>query len=58
MEINIEKELQTLKSEYNVFKEGLEKQETLNEKSFSNLSGNGRRWPSARKSETECWAMS
>ena len=45
MEINIEKELQTLKSEYNVFKEGLEKQETLNE-------------PSARKSETECWAMS
>ena len=50
MEINIEKELQTLKSEYNVFKEGLEKQETLNE--------NGRRWPSARKSETECWAMS
>ena len=55
MEINIEKELQTLKSEYNVFKEGLEKQET---KSFSNPSGNGLRWPSARKSETECWAMS
>lgn len=56
MEINIEKELQTLKSEYNVFKEGLEKQETLNEK-FSNPSGNGRRWPSTRKSEIECWAM-
>lgn len=54
MEINIEKELQTLKSEYNVFKEGLEKQETLNEK-FSNPSGNGLRWPSARKSETGCW---
>ena len=32
MEINIEKEFQTLKSEYNMFKEGLEKQETLNEK--------------------------
>lgn len=37
MEINIEKELQTLKSEYNVFKEGLEKQETLNEKFFKSL---------------------
>ena len=37
MEINIEKELQTLKSEYNVFKEGLEKQETLNEKFFKAL---------------------
>ena len=37
MEINIEKELQTLKSEYNVFKEGLEKQETLNEKFFKFL---------------------
>ena len=37
MEINIEKELQTLKSEYNMFKEGLEKQETLNEKFFKSL---------------------
>lgn len=34
MEMNIEKELQTLKLEYNTFKEGLEKQETLNEKFF------------------------
>ncbi|WP_300812485.1 hypothetical protein [uncultured Bacteroides sp.] len=37
MEINIEKELQTLKSQYNMFKEGLEKQETLNEKFFKSL---------------------
>ena len=37
MEINIEKEIQALKSEYNVFKEGLEKQETLNEKFFKSL---------------------
>ena len=37
MEINIEKELQSLKLEYNLFKEGLEKQETLNEKFFKSL---------------------
>lgn len=37
MEINIEKEIQTLRSEYNVFKEGLEKQEMLNEKFFKSL---------------------
>lgn len=34
MEMNIEKELQTLRSEYDMFKEGLEKQGTLNEKFF------------------------
>ncbi len=37
MEINIEKELQTLKSEYNRFKEGQEMQEKLNEKFFQSL---------------------
>ena len=37
MEMNIEKELQTLKSEYATFKEGLEKQETLNEKFFKSM---------------------
>lgn len=37
MEMNMEKELQALKSEYATFKEGLEKQETLNEKFFQSL---------------------
>ena len=37
MEINLEKELQTLKSEYATFKEGLEKQDVLNEKFFQSL---------------------
>ncbi len=37
MEINLEKELQTLKSEYATFKEGLEKQDALNEKFFRSL---------------------
>ena len=37
MEINLEKELQTLKSEYATFKEGLEKQDALNEKFFQSL---------------------
>lgn len=35
--MNMEKELQALKSEYATFKEGLEKQETLNEKFFQSL---------------------
>ena len=37
MEMNIEKELLTLKSEYATFKEGLEKQKTLNEKFFKSM---------------------
>ena len=37
MEMNIEKELQALKSDYIQFKEGLEKQEKLNEKFFKSL---------------------
>lgn len=37
MEMNIEKELQVLKSDYIQFKEGLEKQEKLNEKFFRSL---------------------
>lgn len=37
MEMNMEKELQALKSEYATFKEGLKKQETLNEKFFQSL---------------------
>jgi hypothetical protein len=37
MEMNIEKELQVLKSDYIQFKEGLEKQEKLNEKFFKSL---------------------
>lgn len=37
MEINVEKELQTLKSEYNLFKEELEKQDKMNEKFFKAL---------------------
>ena len=37
MEMNIEKELQALKSDYIQFKEGLEKQDVLNEKFFQSL---------------------
>lgn len=37
MGINIEKELQTLKSEYDLFKEELGKQKTVNEKFFKSL---------------------
>ena len=37
MEINLEKELQTLKSEYVTFKKGLERQETLNEKFLKSM---------------------
>lgn len=37
MEINIEKELQSLKSDYNTFKAELDKQETLNERFFKSL---------------------
>lgn len=37
MEINIGKELQTLKSEYDLFKEELGKQKTVNEKFFKSL---------------------
>ena len=37
MEINLEKELQTLQSEYATFKKGLEKQDALNEKFFQSL---------------------
>ena len=37
METNIEKELQTLKSEYNALKKGLEKQDALNERFFKSI---------------------
>ncbi len=37
MEINIEKELQSLKSDYNTFKAELDRQETLNERFFKSL---------------------
>ncbi|WP_418586705.1 hypothetical protein [Phocaeicola sp.] len=37
METNIEKELQTLKLEYNVLKKGLEKQDALNERFFKSI---------------------
>lgn len=56
MEIDIEQELQILKSEYNTLKKELKKQDALNEK-FSNLSESSLHWLSARKSKAECGSI-
>lgn len=56
MEIDIEQELQILKSEYNTLKKEL-KNRILWTKSFSNLSESSLHWLSARKSKAECGSI-